>query len=123
MSGVDLPFPFNRAVRTGGLGLVIIGCGLAALGIARGVGGTEGRAMMEPILLAVALIGVAIMLLGLGTPGPSLRHFQKTGKYLIPGRGGAIETSWGWLMWLSAVVFAGLGACLAGMGLYGLARL
>lgn len=104
-------FPFGHKTLAAVMGAVGTSIVCLAAGILPSVahGGAPDRSW---ILSGVALAGIALFLLGVATPGPSIRHHRETGLFIIPGKGGAIETRYASVMWVFVFVFSGMGLML-----------
>lgn len=104
-------FPFDRKTRIGIIAALGIGVLCLAAGMSPSVahGGAPDRSW---ILSGVALAGIALLLIGLATPGPSVRRHRETGLFIIPGKGGAIETRYAAVMWAFVAFFSGMGLTL-----------
>jgi len=72
------------------------------------------------LLAAVCLLGLTLLVLGCGAIGPSLQHHRRTGRYLIPAKGGSLRTRHAVVFWGFLGVFGSLGLWLMGIALKGL---
>lgn len=116
------PFPYGRSVRRSLIAL--LGGGTTALAVAFAPLAFGRQQPLVGLLLgAVVLLGLALALVAVGAVGPSLDHHRRTGLYLVPAKGGTLETRYAAVLWLLLILFGGLGLSLAGLGLWALGRL
>lgn len=116
MKPVSKGFPYTRLVNYMIIGSLVTAGACLAYGMI--MMWIQNTTMARPILVGVLMTGISVALIGLGTPGPSIAHYRRTGRYLVPAKGSPFETRWAWVMWLFTVVFASLGIALVALGAY-----
>lgn len=112
-------FPFSAEARIGGVLALILSVTLIGWSVVPAI--VEGRAPEGwPLMAAVVCNGVALLVVVGWSIGPCRRHKEATGRYLVPGRGGAIETRHATVAWGVLGCYGMVAVALIAVGLWGM---
>lgn len=72
-----------------------------------------------PLMAAIMLMGVALLVVVWWSIEPSRRHYRETRRYLLPGKGGPVETRYATVAWGVLGSFIAMGLSLIALGIWG----
>ena len=116
---MNQPFPFSPGARLGGVLALISSVTLVAWSVVPAiVGGRPPDG--APLMAAVACNGAALLVVVGCSIAPCRRHKEATGGYLVPGRGGAIETRHAAVAWGVLGCYGMVAVAMVAVGLWGM---
>jgi hypothetical protein len=110
-------FPFSARARLAGVSSLIVSVALIGWSVVPAMAGDRPPERW-PLMGALVCLGLTLVIVAGCSVEPCRRHRSETGRYLLPGRGGAFETRSAVVAWGVLGVFGMMGLGLIAVGLW-----